>query len=83
MKLISKSEAKEKISNFFSQNPFEKEEMKKIKKLAMRHRIRITEYKKLFCKNCLSQLKGKIKISRNSKTIECKGCSYKNKFRLQ
>jgi RNase P subunit RPR2 len=81
-KEFSKSEVRDKINNFFSKPSFEKEEVKKIKRLAMKYKIPLTEKKKFFCKSCLSQLKGKIRVSKTHKTIVCESCNYRNKFRI-
>lgn len=78
-KTLSKTEAKEKIDHFFKKDSFTSEEMNKIKRLAMSHRISLSNYKKLFCKKCLSKLQGKTRISKEYKNIECENCLYKNK----
>jgi hypothetical protein len=79
---LSKTEAKAIIETFFKKEFFSSSEVLKIKKLAMTHRIRLGEYRKLFCKSCLSKLKGKTLISKGYKTVECSSCNYKNKFKL-
>ena len=79
---LSKQEAQEKIDEFFKRASFTDEEMKKIKRLAMKFNIKLGDYRKKFCKKCLSQLKGKIRISKTHKTIICKICYYKNKYRI-
>ncbi|PIN93680.1 hypothetical protein COU54_02220 [Candidatus Pacearchaeota archaeon CG10_big_fil_rev_8_21_14_0_10_31_24] len=82
-KTISKTEAKSKIDNFFQKDKFTSEEVKKIKRLAMSHRIKLSEKRKFFCQKCLSQLNGKIRITKTHKTIECANCKFKNKHKLQ
>ena len=79
---LSKSQAEEKISQFFQKESFTKEEMKKIKRLAMKFKIKLGNYRRNFCKKCLSKLKGKTRVSKIHKTIICKDCGYKNRFRL-
>ena len=81
-KKISKSEAEEKIELFFKKESFTQKEIKKIKRLAMKFKIKLGEYRKKFCKKCLSRLKGKTRISKSHKTVECGKCKYKNKFRM-
>jgi RNase P subunit RPR2 len=82
---ISKTEAKKKIEEFFlnikQKSP---EEFKKIKKIAMRNRISLGEYKPLFCKQCLMPYSGgeKIRIKNKIKTITCENCGYKKLFKL-
>lgn len=79
---ITKQEAQEIISKFFERESFTSEEVKKIKRLAMKFKIKLKENRKKFCKKCLSQLKGKTRISKYHKTITCENCCYKNKFKL-
>lgn len=78
---LSKLQALEKIDSFF-QKPFTPEEIRKIKRLAMKFNIKLKPYKQKFCKKCLSMLKDKTRVSKTHKTIECEKCSYKNKFKL-
>ena len=80
---LSKSQALEKISSFFQKKEFTQEEMKKIKRLAMKFNIKLRPYKSKICKKCLSMLKGKIRISRTDKTIICEKCNYRNRFKLR
>lgn len=83
MKLdISKSQAQEKIKSFFANNSFSSEEVKKIKRLAMKYKIKLGSHRRLFCKSCLSQLKGKTRIAKSYKTVVCSSCGYKNKFKI-
>lgn len=87
MKLsINKTEAKQKIDEFFGQSSFTPEQLKKIRRIAMKFKIKLGAYRKQFCKKCLSQLKGKIRISKEKKgmykTVECEKCGYKNKVRI-
>ncbi len=77
-----KQEAKQTIDEFFRRENFKSEEVKKIKRLAMKFNIKLGVYRKLFCKKCLSKLKGRIRIKKNYKTIECTNCGYKNKSGL-
>jgi len=79
---LTRAQAQEAISHFFNKQSFSREEVKKIRRLAMKFNIKLGNYKKLFCKKCLSQLKGKTRITKTHKTIICKECGYKNKFRL-
>ena len=79
---LSKSEAEQKIKEFFEKSEFTPEELKKIKRLAMKFKIKLKEKRKKFCKKCFSQLRGKIRISKTHKTIECEKCGFKNKFKV-
>ncbi len=80
---INKEEAKEKINSFFQRENFTAEEMRKIKRLAMKFRIPLKEKRKLFCKKCLNKLKGKTRISKAHKITICSFCGYKNRFKMK
>ena len=79
---LTKNQAEQKIHNFFQKLFFTSEEIKKIKRLAMKSNIKLKDYRKNFCKKCLAQLKGKIRVSKTHKTVECQDCGYKNKFKI-
>jgi RNase P subunit RPR2 len=81
-KKISRKEAQQTIEKFFEKDSFTSEELKKIKKIAMSQRIKLTDYRKMFCQKCLSQLKGRIRVTGTHKTVECESCGYKNKVRI-
>ncbi len=75
MKKLSKEEAKKRIIGFFKdikgKNP---KEIKKIKRIAMSHNIKLGNLKKQFCKTCFStrlKVKG---IKNKIKTVECREC---------
>ena len=84
-KKISKSEAQEKIKDFFSHIKHKtSEEVKKIKKLAMSHNIKLGDKRKLFCKNCLNPYgKPSVAIKNDFMTIECEKCDYKNRWKFK
>lgn len=79
---MSRSKARERIDEFFSREDFSSEEVRKIKRLAMKYRIRLGDYRKKFCKNCLSRLKGKTRVTRFYKTVVCENCGYRNRFKI-
>jgi len=79
---MSKIEVKKYIDSFFSRPVFKADEMKKIKRLAMKYNIKLGSYRKCFCKSCLSQLKGKIRINKTHKAVFCEKCGQKNKLRI-
>ena len=79
---LNKTQAKEKVDSFFKKQSFTKEEMRKIRRIAMKFKIRLKDKRKTFCKHCLSQLKGKTRISKGYKTIQCSFCNYKNRFKI-
>jgi RNase P subunit RPR2 len=79
---LSKTEAKEKIEKFFRNSDFAPEQLKKIKRLAMKFNIKLGAYRKMFCKKCLSPLAGELSINKTHKTIKCKFCGFKNRIRI-
>jgi RNase P subunit RPR2 len=79
---MSKSEAKELISEFFQREAFSSEEVRKIKRIAMKFNIKIGNYRRLFCKKCLSKLGGKLRVGKIHKTVECGICGHKNRHKL-
>jgi RNase P subunit RPR2 len=80
---LNKTQVHERIEHFFKNNEFKPEQLKKIKRLAMKLNIKLKPYKKLFCKKCLNPLKGKTRITKTHKTIICKNCQHKNKWRIK
>ncbi|MEK6898921.1 MAG: hypothetical protein AABW79_02370 [Nanoarchaeota archaeon] len=82
-KELSKSEAREKIREFFEQEELDADEVKKIKRLAMKFNIKLDRLRARFCKRCCVDLKdSKIRVSKNHKTISCKKCNYLNKIKI-
>jgi RNase P subunit RPR2 len=85
MKKLSKIEAKKEIDEFFSniKNKTPKE-IKKIKRLAMRHNIKLKKFKKMFCKKCYSVYrKPKVRIRNNVKSVSCENCGYVARWKLK
>jgi len=80
---LSKTEARAKIDNFFKKSDIDKEQLKKIRRLAMKFNIKLKEHKKTFCKACLSPLKGQIRLTKTHKTIICAVCNFRNRFKLK
>lgn len=79
---INKKEAVVRINEFFEKDNFDSEEIRKIKRLAMKYKIRLGMKRKLFCKKCYSKLEGKTRLNKKHKTIECINCGFKNKFKI-
>lgn len=77
---MSKKEALEKIEEFFK-TKHEKEEVKKIKKLAMANQIKLKDKRKLFCNKCYSMNLRVRRIKSGYKTVECE-CGNKMKFKI-
>lgn len=84
MKDISKSEAKKEIQDYFLNEKLDSEKTRKIKRIAMAHRISLKDYRKRFCKKCYSDLKsGKVRISKEYKQVSCIMCGMKNRWKLK
>lgn len=77
-----KYESKKVIDSFFLREDFSPEELKKIKRLAMKHNIKLAGYKKLFCKKCFSKLRGKLSVSKTHKSVICRTCGFRNKSKI-
>jgi len=73
MKQISKTEVRNKIEEFFKEK-HSKEEVRKIRKLAMSHQIKLGEKRKLFCRKCFSMKLKVVGIKNNIKTVRCEDC---------
>ena len=82
----SKKEAEEKINHFFAhiknKTP---EEIKKLKKLSMRHNLKLGKLRKSFCRKCLHPYSGKekIRIRDRIKSVECKKCGYISRWKIK
>lgn len=79
---VSRKAAEKQIADFFNKGSFTAEQVRKIKRLAMSHNIKLKSYKRLFCKNCLHPLKGSLSVSKTHKTIICENCKNKNKINI-
>jgi RNase P subunit RPR2 len=79
---MNKTEAQEAIDGFFQRDNFSSDELRKIRSLAMKYKIRLGVYRKLYCKHCLSMLKGETRISKEFKTIKCSVCGKVNRVKL-
>jgi len=84
MNKLSKSETEKEIKKFFEDiNEKSPKEIKKIKKLAMRHNIKLGWLRKKFCKKCYST-KMKVALVKNGvKTVKCKNCGFVSRWRLR
>lgn len=79
---LTKKQVESKLSEFFQQKDFTPEQLKKVKRIAMKFNIKLSNYRKSFCKKCLNPLAGKITIDKTHKTIICKHCGFRNKIRI-
>ena len=84
-KKISRNAALTEINDFFDHIEHKtSEQVKKIKKLAMSHNIKLGHKRKLFCKKCLNPFRNSsITIKNDFVTIECESCGHKNRWKFQ
>lgn len=79
----SKSEAAKLIEDYFSKDNLDSNQTRKIKNLAMKHRIGLKEHRKRFCKKCYSDLTlGKTRISKEHKQVTCGKCNSINRWKI-
>ena len=84
MEKTQKTEAKKQIQDFFAEikNKSPKQ-VKKIKRLAMRHNVSLKDLRKHFCKKCLMPYKNpKIRIKNKIKSVTCENCGYVSRWEL-
>lgn len=82
-KELSKTEAKKAIEDYFSSGRLSAERTRKIKRIAMKYKIRLGDHRKRFCKKCYNDLKDcKVRITKNYKTVECGRCGYRSGWKL-
>ena len=79
---MNKIQTQEEISEFFKEK-HEKEQVKKIKKLAMSYQIKLGENKKLFCKKCYSMNLQVLGIKNNMKRVQCRECNYIKRWKVK
>jgi len=82
---ISKTEAEKEIKEFFSNiNDRTPKEIRKMKKLAMKHSIKLGNLRKKFCKKCYSPYKNsKTRIKNKTKSTICKNCGYIYRWKIK
>jgi len=73
MEKMNKTQAEEKITDFFKEKQ-DKEDVKKIKKISMRYRIKLKDLRKKFCSKCFSMNLKFRKVGKMRKTVECSEC---------
>lgn len=84
MKKLIKSEAEQEIKDFFK-NLKDKQprDIKKIKRLAMKHNIKLGSLRKKFCKKCYSTDLRVKSIKNKMKTVECENCGKISRWKLK
>jgi len=82
---ISKEDAKGEVEYFFFHIMEKKPaEIKKIKRLSMKYRIKLGDKKKLFCKKCFSPYKeASIRIKNDFYNIVCNVCGHKSRWKFK
>jgi len=84
MKKLSRKEAQETVQKFFENERLDPAAVKKIKTLAMVHRIRLKEYRRSFCKKCYADLKlGRVRVTKMHKQVLCGVCGTANRWALR
>jgi len=86
MKKLSKTEANEAIEKFFKEiKDKTPKEIRKVKKLAMSHNIKLAGKRKLFCRKCLMPYSGKekIRVKDKIKSITCGKCGSISRWKLK
>ena len=80
----SKTEVQKQIHEFFLNiNDKTGEELKGVKRLAMKFKIPLKEKRRLFCKKCLMPYKTpKIRIKKNVKSVVCENCGYVSRLKI-
>lgn len=69
---LNKKQVEEKIESFFADiNNKTPEQVRKIKKLAMAHRIKLKYLRKKFCQKCYSTKLKVVGIKKGMKTVKC------------
>ena len=84
-KKISNAQAKENINEFFSEIKSKTpRDIKKIKRIAMSHNIKLKKKRKMFCKKCLVPYKNpKTRIKNKIKTVICENCGYVSRWKIK
>ena len=81
---LSKTETQNQIKTIFSNNPSPKD-IKKAKKLAAPKNIKLTKYKKNFCKKCLTYFNSdnhQVRIKKPLKIIKCNSCGNVSRYKI-
>ena len=81
-KAFSKQEAGKIIDEFFLKDNFSSDEMKKIKRIAMKYKIRLGIKRRNFCKKCLNKLRGSTRVNKKYKVVVCGFCGCRNRFKI-
>lgn len=81
-KELSRTEARTAVDHFFEKTSFTAHEAKKIKRLAMKYKIRLGKYRKRFCKACYADLrKCSVRVTKTHMLATCL-CGHQNRIKL-
>ena len=85
MKKVSKKDAQKQVEDFFldikNKTP---RKIKKIQNLSKNNNLKLGNKRKSFCKKCLNPYNNsKTRISRGIKSVECKNCGYKSRWKIK
>lgn len=84
MKKLSKTGAEKEIKEFFKKiKDKTPKEIRKIKKLAMRHNIKLGGLRKKFCKKCYSPKLKVVGVKNGIKKVFCKECGFVGKWKMK
>ena len=84
MKKLTKKEAQAAVEKFFENERLDPAAVKKMKTLAMAHRIRLGSLRKRFCKKCYVDLRlGRVRISKKHKQVVCGVCGTVQRWMLE
>lgn len=83
-KSFSKKETEKQIEEFFHQvKDKNQKDIKKIKRLAMSHNIKLGNKKKTFCKKCFHPyIEPSIRINKGIVNITCEKCEHSSRWKL-
>ncbi len=79
---MNKKQALEKIGEFFKEK-HSKEEVKKIKKIAMSYQIKLRDKRKLFCKKCFSMNLKVLGLKNKIKRVKCEDCGNDMRWKIR
>lgn len=83
MEKMTKTEAEQEIKRAFYRK-LTTREIKKIKRLAMKHNIKLGSLRKKFCKKCYSLLENEeVRIKKGKKIVKCRNCGYVNRWKIK
>jgi RNase P subunit RPR2 len=84
MKKLIKKQAENEIKEFFKNiGKKTSKEIRKIKRLAMHHNIKLGKLRRKFCKYCYSPKLRTKSVKRGIKTIQCESCGRISRWKVK